>query len=278
VTAYYKLSGAGNDFLALVEPAREPAPGEIRDWCRRGLSVGADGLFTLERADGGARMVHWNADGGRSTLCLNGGRCAARLAFELGWGHGDELRLATDAGDLTARHTGSEEVALELPPIVGEAVAVTLTVGGEAHRGWRVRVGVPHFVHPWPASVAGVPIRDLGPALRHHPDLAPEGANVDFVHHLDRHRFEIRSWERGIEGETLACGTGIVAATAAGVAAGGLEPPVTVHTAGGCQLRVGGAVVGRRLRRATLAGDARLLTRGELLPGAGTVPSGPEWG
>ena len=77
MTEFFRLSGSGNDFLALVEPRREPTAGEIRAWCRRGLSLGADGLFVLRRSGGGARMDHFNADGGRADLCINGTRCAA---------------------------------------------------------------------------------------------------------------------------------------------------------------------------------------------------------
>ena len=274
--SYYRLSGAGNDFLALVEPARPPGKEEIRAWCRRGVSLGADGLFVLSRTSAGAHVVHHNADGGRSGLCLNGSRCAAQLAFALGWGHADELRLETDSGILGARRIDERTVALELPPIVGAPAPAALEVGGRCYDGWAVEVGVPHLVLPWRTGLGGAPVGELGPALRAHPDLGPAGANVDFVRFFDR-RFEIRTFERGVEAETLACGTGVVAAAAAGVAAGYLEPPVRALTAGGFELEVAGAVEDGLLRRTSLAGDARVVARGEVLPEPTSVPAPPAW-
>lgn len=277
MTSYYKLSGAGNDFLALVEPPATPGAEEIRAWCRRGVSLGADGLFVLTRTGHGARITHFNADGGRSELCLNGSRCAARLAFELGWSQGDELELATDAGDLAARHAGERGIEVALPPIIGDPEPATLDAGGRRHAGWRLRVGVPHFVLPWPAGLDDAPVAELGPALRAHPDLGLEGANVDFVRWVSTGRCEVRTFERGVEAETLACGTSVVATVAAGLASGRLEPPVAALTSGGFELAVAGNVVSGRLRSATLTGDARILSRGKLLPAAASLPSAPEW-
>ncbi|MEE8523572.1 MAG: diaminopimelate epimerase [Thermoanaerobaculia bacterium] len=275
---YYKLSGAGNDFLGLVEPERIPAAEEIRTWCRRGVSLGADGVFVLSRSDGGAvDMAHFNADGGRAELCLNGSRCAARLAFELGWDRNGTVELHTDAGVLAARPAGDDTVEIELPPIVGEPEPRVLEVGSKNHEGWTVRVGVPHWVLPWPGSLAGAPVRELGPTLRSHPDLAPDGANVDFVRFVTANRFEIRTFERGVEAETLACGTGVVAAVAAGLAAGCLELPVSALTAGGFELRVGGEAAAGRLHRPTFAGDARILAHGELRDGEASLPPLPSW-
>lgn len=276
---YYRLSGAGNDFLALAEPRRTPSTAEIRAWCRRGLSLGADGLFVLSRQGAGVRMVHYNADGGRAELCVNGSRCAARLAFELGWGDGREVELRTDAGILRARcrrvaGRDDRRIEIELPPIVGAAEWTTLDAGGA--RSCKIEVGVPHLVLVWQESLARAPVAELGARLRADPELGPAGANVDFVRFLSPRRLEIRTFERGVEAETLACGSGVVAAAAVGVAAGWLEMPATVLTAGGFELEVDGEVDGG-LRRISLTGDARLLARGEILPGAGALPPPPAW-
>ncbi len=274
---YFKLSGAGNDFLALVEPPAPPGGDRIRAWCRRGLSLGADGLFTIAREQDGddrvMRMVYYNADGGRSDLCLNGSRCAAALAFHLGWAE-EGLPLATDAGILRAREAGDARVAVELPDIVGEAEARTLTVDGEDHAGWLLTAGVPHFVLPWPGSLADAPVARLGKALRAHPDLGDAGANVNFVRHLSFDRCQLRTFERGVEAETLACGTGVVATVAAGVAAGRLGTKVAALTAGGYELTV---EAGTDDRPWVLEGDARIVARGELWDGASAVPAAPVW-
>lgn len=271
---FFKLSGAGNDFIALVEPETVPHSSVIEGWCRRGLSLGADGLFTLERVSDGVRMVHFNADGGRSDLCLNGSRCAAQLAFHLGWGSGDHLTLITDAAPLAARQLDPRRVELTLPEGPGAPHPQTLTVDGSEYTGWSVDVGVPHFVLPWDRGpLADAPVAELGPPLRRHADLGPAGANVHFVRFVDGGRFEIRSFERGVEAETLACGTGAVATAAAGLAAGRVTIPAVAHTAGGFVLGVDGTVVGDggadgRLGETRLSGDARLVARGELLDGA----------
>ncbi|HEY8021263.1 MAG TPA: diaminopimelate epimerase, partial [Thermoanaerobaculia bacterium] len=144
MTAFYKLSGSGNDFIALAEPDLPPAPEQIRAWCRRGISLGADGLFVLRRRDGAVAMDYWNADGRPADLCLNGTRCAAQLAFHLGWA-GDRVRIETAAAAVDARREDGGAVALELPapPAPRER---TVEAGGGFWTGWSVLVGVPHFV------------------------------------------------------------------------------------------------------------------------------------
>ncbi len=269
---YFKLSGAGNDFLALVEPGEEPAAEQIRAWCRRGLSLGADGVFVLSRAGTGARMAYYNADGNRSELCLNGARCAARLALHLGWGQSEVVRLVTDAGKMTACAAGEAGIELQLPAMVGKPRRKVLSAGVR-HEAWRVKVGVPHVVMPWEGPMAHAPVGELGRPMRSHPDLGPEGANINFVRFLSQSRCEVRTFERGVEAETLACGTGVVAAVAAGVAMGRLETPATALTAGGFELTVGGD--GKS--SSSLTGDARILSSGELLPDAGVTPAPPEW-
>jgi diaminopimelate epimerase len=276
MTSFYKLSGGGNDFLALVEPEVEPSPKSIRAWCARGVSVGADGLFTLARRESGARMIHYNADGGRAELCLNGTRCAARLAFHLGWA-ADELVIETDSGEIDAGDAGSQVVKLELEPPRAAPLAMTLDVEGRATDGWRLRVGGPHFVIAWEEGLARAPLESLGPPLRSHPDLGAEGANVHFVDFAEPGRFGIRSWERGVEAETLACGSGVLASAAVGLATGRVELPVTALTRGGFELEVDGALEDGRLTLWSLAGDARLIAQGSFFPGSEALPTPPRW-
>jgi len=210
MTEFFKLSGSGNDFLALAEPAAPPAPEEIRAWCRRGVSLGADGLFILRRRPDGADMEYFNADGLPADLCLNGTRCAAQLAFHLGWADA-ALAVRTGAGTVAARRRDATRVTLELPaPATPQPLAVT--VDGIARAGFRLRVGVPHFVLPWAQGLAGAPVRELGAAIRGHAAFGREGTNVNFVRFPERHRVEVRTFERGVEDETLSCGTAVLAA------------------------------------------------------------------
>lgn len=272
---FYRLSGGGNDFLALVEPIDDLTPEQIRAWCRRGLSLGADGLFLLRRSPGGARMDYFNADGSAADLCLNGTRCAVRLARHLGWTD-NEIVIETGAGLIrgSSQQISSVTLAIERP---GEAVSLEVEVDGNPIRGFRVQVGIPHFVLPWPDGVAHAPVASLGPCLRSHPVFSEAGTNVDFVDFVDRHRIDIRTFERGVESETLACGTGVMASTAVGVALGELALPVTALTRGGFQLTVDRWRGDPAENRWGLSGDARLLAQAELVEGVEDLPQPPPW-
>lgn len=275
---FYQVSGAGNDFLALVDTV-PPSPDRIRAWCTRGLSVGADGLFVLAHiAPGRARMTYFNADGGPAALCINGTRCAARLGFELGWAAPDgALTIETGAGDLRATRRGPSEIALEMP-VPGRGVETReVEVDGRRIEGRFVAVGVPHFVVDWPEGVATAPVATLGPRLRAHAAFGAAGTNVDFAAWCAAGRLCVRSFERGVEGETLACGTGVLAAVAAGLDSGQAELPVRALTRGGFVLTVEGEAEAGRPRAWSLAGDARILAQGRLRPDAEQLPERPSW-
>jgi diaminopimelate epimerase len=271
MTEFFKVSGSGNDFVALSEPAEAPSPETIRAWCRRGVSLGADGVFVLRRRPEAVDMDYYNSDGYPADLCLNGTRCAAQLAFHLGWAE-DAVRVQTASGEVAARRLDATRVTLELPAPETPA-ELTLEVDGIHHAGYRVRVGVPHFVLPWPESLERAPVESLGRSLRYHPALGEAGANVNFVRYPDPRRMEIRTYERGVEAETLSCGSGILGSAAVGVHLGRIELPVRVSVQGGFELEVdsnGSSWL--------FTGDARVVARGTLLEGAETSPPAPPWG
>jgi len=291
MTAFFKVSGSGNDFVALAEPAADPAPEQIHAWCRRGVSLGADGVFALRRYgpraggggagdggggddDGGAAqaaevsMSYWNAGGDAADLCLNGTRCAAQLAFHLGWAR-SEVRVHTAAGAFRARRLDAERVAIDLDVEVAAPRELAVELDGIPRAGWMVTVGVPHFLLPWTGDLDEAPVVEMGRALRWHAAFQPAGTNVDFVRFADSRHLEIRTYERGVEDETLSCGTGVVAAAALGLALGRLCGPVTAATRGGFELTVDRDPATRRF---TLAGDARIVAAGTLLPGASVGP------
>jgi diaminopimelate epimerase len=277
MTEFFKLSGGGNDFLALTEPDAPPPPERIRAWCRRGVSLGADGLFILRRTADGAAMDYFNADGYPADLCLNGTRCAAQLAFHLGWA-ADTAAIHTGAGTIAVRRLDAGRVSLELPAPESPQ-PLTVDVDGTPRAGHRVRVGVPHFVLLWD-DLEEAPVRDLGAAIRRHPRFAPEGTNVNFVRFVrerEEQRMEIRTFERGVEDETLACGTGVLAGAAVGLAIGRAELPLQVLTRGGFELAVSAAPPGGNASRWQLAGDARIVAAGDLLPAAAVAPEPPAW-
>lgn len=273
MTHFYKVSGSGNDFLALAEPFQVPAAEAIRAWCQRGVSLGADGLFVLRRAGGGATMDYFNADGLAADLCLNGTRCAAQLAFHLGWAE-ETVQVRTGAGVFSARRLDGSRVAVELPVPAERPRELTVEAGGRAFSGHRLVVGVPHFVLLWPRGLESAPVRELGREVRYHPTFGPPGTNVNFVRFPAQRRMEIRTYERGVEDETLSCGSGVLAGAAVGLAMGRARLPLAVATQGGFELEVDGDLAGGRW---SLAGDARVIAEGQMLPGALAIPSPPAW-
>lgn len=269
---FYKVSGSGNDFLALVEEP-EPPPETIRAWCRRGVSLGADGLFVLRRTPSGADMAYYNSDGYPADLCLNGTRCAAQLAFHLGWAQ-DGMTVATGSGPVKARRVDGSRVTLEVPT-PEKPRSLMLETDGIRCAGLQVRVGVPHFVLPWPDGLDKAPVQSLGREIRLHDVLGEGGANVNFVRYPDERHMEIRTYERGVEAETLSCGSGILAGVAAGLHLGRSALPVRVAVQGGFELEVAEAPgnPGTWL----LTGDARVVAQGSLLPEASASPPPPPW-
>lgn len=269
-TRFFKMSGAGNDFIGLTEPEAVPSSHQIQAWCQRGLSIGADGVFILERlADADhLKLRYFNADGRAADLCLNATRCAAQLAFELGWAEHSAC-LQTDSGLVQAQALGPCSVRIEVPKTAASPVSCHLELEHGQLTAYSLTVGVPHLVVSLQAlgvdDLGAVDVNRLGQSLRSHADFGEAGTNVDFVHLRDAHRLEIRTYERGVEGETLACGTGVIAASAVAVDRFGAALPLDCLTSGGCVLSVDSAGKDRW----ALTGDARLVAEGWLLSEAG---------
>jgi diaminopimelate epimerase len=252
-----KVEGAGNDFvLGTGSWARRLAdePGLVVRLCDRRRGIGADGVLALvAEGDARARLVHRNADGSPSAFCANGTRCAARAAVEL-LGLDPRLVIATGWAEVPAvvgRHT----VALELPPPPPPS-EVTLESGAGSWRGWRLVVGVPHLVLPV-TGLDTLEIAAVAPPLRRHPDLGPGGANVHFVEPAAAGGLRIRSFERGVEAETLCCGSGVVAAGLVTLARSGAAT-ISVFPRSGDRLSVE-ALGPPPAARSRLTGPARLV-------------------
>lgn len=222
-----KAEGAGNDFLVgLGGWARRLADDAelVRRLCRRHRGIGADGvLAVLPEADGALRIVHRNADASPSAFCANGSRCAA-LAASRELGLGPDVVLRTGWGDVAASVRGDGTVTLGLPPPPAPPRALVLEAAGRTWSGWLVTVGVPHLVVPVDDPET-IEVDQIGGTLRRHPGLGPDGANVDLVGPVAGPEVALRTFERGVEGETCCCGTGAVAVALslpAAVAAGRL--------------------------------------------------------
>ncbi|MEJ2190629.1 MAG: diaminopimelate epimerase [Acidobacteriota bacterium] len=211
-SALWKVEGAGNDFLLGTGSWAERVAAEpdlaVR-LCDRRRGVGADGVLALEPVeDGRVRLVYRNADGSLAPFCANATRCAARAAVEL-LSAPPHIVVETGWGAIPAQVNGTE-VTLELPapgvPPRRLAIAIPAAVGDL----WLAEIGVPHLIVPV-EGLAGIDLESIAPPLRRHPALGEAGANVDFFEMTDPGHVSIRTWERGVEGETLACGSGAVA-------------------------------------------------------------------
>lgn len=263
---FYKLTGSGNDFVFV--DVRSAPPGElgdvetIRAVCARGSGVGADGIVFLGAGQTSAVAIRYlNSDGSVAALCGNATLCAARLAKELQMVSGDrDFTIDTDSGEVTARfRDGRPEIDLQPVIDVQDCFAAT-PEAGEARIGFAM-VGVPHLVVLVP-DVERAPVVERGRALRHHSKLT-HGANVNFVSGSSG-RWRMRTYERGVEAETLACGTGAVATALLLAAWGEAGGAVELETRSGRSLRVRQRVAAGPERFTSLSGEARIVFVGKL--------------
>jgi diaminopimelate epimerase len=260
---FVKMSGAGNDFVVVdnrtlaLNLTRE----QIANLCHRHFGIGADGLLAAEPAgEAGAdfRMRYYNADGGEAEMCGNGARCFARFVEAWPRTEPGRVRFLTQAGLITGEFVG-HEIRVDLTP------PTDLKLDREADFGWgRVRfhsinTGVPHAVVEVP-DVELAEVMSLGRAIRHS-KLFANGTNVNFVQATGAGDLVVRTYERGVEGETLACGTGVVAAALIMHRVRNLPLPVRVRVRGGDTLTVGAVTessvnYGDTFRDVTLTGPA----------------------
>lgn len=234
---FWKLTGAGNDFVLLAGlPKGRSGAALARALCDRRSGIGADGLLVMtRRGSGEVRLDYWNADGSPA-FCGNGSRCAALWAAARGWVKGEEFALDTNRGALTARLTGKGRAEVTMPAPRRLRLGVNVKTEGGSLQAHYVDTGVPHAVMFVP-DIEKVNVESLGRMLRFHKAFGPAGANIDFVE-LSKDDLLIRTYERGVEGETLACGTGIVAAAFVSRVLGFAPSPVRVVVRGGDALSV----------------------------------------
>lgn len=268
---FAKMTGSGNDFVFFdgrdvsVEAVTQPEV--VRAICHRHNGIGADGLVVLEPLAGEAdvRIHFFNADGTPADLCGNATLCSTTLAATLGLAQADAMRLSTGSGLIRSRVDGLPSI--ELPPVTDMRLGMPIDlVAGERRIGF-VRAGVPHLVVLC-GDTEAVEIAARGPSLRWHGAAGPSGANVNWVSPMSEGRWRYRTFERGVEGETLACGTGAVATAALLLRWGFVSTPrVLLRTSSGRDLEVGlepldhAEPVGYR---PTLRGEGRVVFRGRI--------------
>lgn len=254
---FTKMVGSGNDFI-LLDLRRHRAPRSLarlaQTLCQRIQGIGADGLLTVEPSPRATvTMRVFNPDGSEPAMCGNGARCAA--LYVAGGRAGRRVTLDTRAGLVGAQVLSAHRVRVTLTP-PSPVTRRQLTVAGRPVVLWTVNTGVPHAVLQVP-QIRHAAVSRLGPILRRHAAFRPAGTNVDFMQIVDRHTLRLRTYERGVEQETLACGTGAVAAALAAADEGHCQSPVTIIPASGDRLVVRGT-----RRAVSLEGEARPLFTG----------------
>jgi diaminopimelate epimerase len=272
--AFFKMTGSGNDFVFLDGRVHQ-----LEDWpreriaavCDRRNGAGGDGLVLLvPDAPGRVRMHYFNADGGRADMCGNAALCSTRLSARLGMTRPEQMELATDAGVLQTRCVGPGEMAeIRLTDGARPVTPAGLTL--EPGERWMAlaTVGVPHLVIRVD-DIEQVDLDRRGRALRWHAALAPAGANANFISAplAAGGPWLIRTFERGVEGETLACGTGTVAAALALAGHAEANLPVPFLSRGGAPLSVSATLDSDGAAHDTwLCGQGRLVFEGVYLAG-----------
>jgi diaminopimelate epimerase len=263
---FYKMTGSGNDFVMFdgrYVTQGDFTPDAVRAMCDRRLGVGADGVILLDPAapPGLHFTFHfWNSDGSSGPMCGNGALCATRLAtlIELA-PTGEEVRFATQSGVHRGR-VATERTEVFLPDCEAPRSVAVKTAPGE-RSPMAVHPSVPHLV-VLVEDVHRVAIMERGPSLRHDPALGPGGANVNWVAPSSDGTFRMRTYERGVEGETLACGTGAVACALALEEQGLARSPARIWTRSGLPLDVSWDLNRRGATSIRLSGEARLVYRG----------------
>lgn len=232
---FTKLTGAGNDFVAAVPGPELDArgPAEARRLCSRRTGVGVDGLILVYPRDDGVRVRFFNPDGSEFSTCGNGTRCAARFAVQRGLVDGGPFDVVTDAGPVEARvDAAADRVSLVYRMPVERRGPIPVDFPHGTADGWLMHFGVPHFVVPLESMLEGS-IEPVCTPVRSDLRLGPEGANVNLITLSRPGSGRIRTFERGIEGETLACGSGSIAAVIATWAIGKAARKVDLEVQGG---------------------------------------------
>lgn len=261
---FWKMNGAGNDFVVIDNRNNALAltTEQVARLCDRHRGIGADGLLAVEPAEGDAdfRMRYYNADGGEAEMCGNGARCFGRFVNFL---HGFSLphvSFETPAGVMRATFEG-DQVQIAMSDPHGLQQDMELDVAGTPLTVHFLNTGVPHAV-VFVGDIDDVPVKEWGAALRHHEAFAPKGANANFVHRVGTSHIAIRTYERGVEDETLACGTGTVACAILHHLRTGHAPPIAVDVRSGDTLQINFTPYGENFRDVTLTGPAEITFHG----------------
>src|SRR5213082_307125 len=262
---FTKMNGAGNDFVVFDNRAGDIRldANQISRICDRHRGIGADGILLLEKTVNGAdfRMRYYNRDGGEAEMCCNGARCFARFANKVA-GAPAKVSFQTPAGLIRGELHG-DLVTLQMSDPKDLQLDIDLVANGAKEHVHFINSGVPHVVVPV-AKVKDVDVRKRGEALRRHEKFSPAGANVNFIEKRGPKNILVRTYERGVEDETLACGTGVVASALIFAATEKVDGPISVTVRSGSELSVDFNRAGEKFTNVTLTGPAEFAFEGTI--------------
>lgn len=271
---FYKMNGAGNDFIVIDNRDDVLRGFDLSRFvslvCRRRKSIGADGLMLLERSSvADFKMRYFNSDGSEGEMCGNGARCIAKFAYLLGVA-GERMRFETLSGVCEAEVVG-EDIKVKFFDLSLKDVELKRfhDFGFGKVEFHFAKVGVPHAVL-YRDDVDSIPYEELismAKKVRYAFEVFPRGTNVNFVKALSDSQILVRTYERGVEDETWACGTGSIASSVISSLLFGMRPPIVVKVKGGL-LKVDFRIEGDFIRDVYLEGDARVVAKGYITPDA----------
>ncbi len=268
--AFTKMNGSGNDFVIIDNRDGQVASDDQLNWarqlCRRKFSVGADGILFIESSDKvDFKWQFYNADGSRADMCGNAARCVARYAH-LNDIAPQKMAFETGAGLIRAEVLG-DRVKVRMVDPTDLTTDLALNIDGTQWNGHFTNTGVPHYVME-ADDIEEVSIDKLAPQIRYHEQFAPDGTNVNFIAVKNEDTIVLRTYERGVEAETLACGTGAVAAALIANWLHQMASPIHVVTRGGGILTIYFEEKEGAYRAVDMEGDARIVCHGQLQPDA----------
>ncbi len=254
---FYKYHGTGNDFVILDNRENEYAaihPKQVKSICNRHFGVGADGLMLLNKKEGyDFEMVYYNSDGNESTMCGNGGRCLVKFAYHQGIVKSEYRFLAID-GEHLAEIDSDGTVSLQMQNVHQVAYHSSYAV---------LNTGSPHFIK-FAQQVRDIDVVATGHEIRYSKEFAPEGINVNFVETTDEDSIFVRTYERGVEDETLSCGTGVTASALLSAHNENGFNTVEVQTPGGLLSVEFDKLSDQQFENIWLCGPAELVFTGEI--------------
>ncbi len=264
--SFFKMSGSGNDFIIVDNREKvildNDLPGFINRICRRKMSVGADGFILIEPSDkADFKWRFFNSDGSQAQMCGNGARCAARFAYVNGVA-GPNLSFETKAG-IVSGQVKEDRAKVKMPDPIELRLDFNIELKSGPVTVCSVNTGVPHVV-VMNESIEDINVFDLGREIRWHQQFAPAGTNVNFICRQKQGHLSIRTYERGVENETLACGTGSIAAALITSCKANWQSPINLITRSGESLTIYFKKDGSVFNNIYLEGDARIIYSAQL--------------